>query len=190
MLRANEKCRAAGGNSVWIVGFVFLSLFDQNGGMRECERQTHERKTVCGWVRMFAWVRARACRCLGVCWAFYVHCMVPCPCQASHTDQTLSLNGSAGWRGQGREAKKKKKNDWSPLSWQLCLNVPWFYTRCVPWACTGFNTQRFIPQILSLPQSVSSFSKVHPSSSMHTRENKWHSRAWAARRAQFYLQTT
>lgn len=47
--------------------------------------------------------------CLGVCIAFHVHCVVPCPCQAPHTDQTLSLSGSAGCRDRAGKLHIKKR---------------------------------------------------------------------------------
>lgn len=84
ILRAEKECGVGGSCGVRIVSFCVSSpFFGQNGAyMREC---------------------------LGVCIAFHVHCVVPCPCQAPHTDQTLSLSGSAGCRDRAGKLHIKKR---------------------------------------------------------------------------------
>lgn len=123
---------------------------------------------------MGAYVCVNKCVCVPV-----PECLLSLSCSLHGT---LFMSGFTYWSNSelewlswlertGQESCTKTK-DWSPLSWPLCFNVLWFCTRCVPSACTGFNSQHFIPQMPSLSQFVSSSSKVHSSTCMHTQKKK------------------
>lgn len=104
ILRAEKECGVGGSCGVRIVSFCVSSpFFGQNGAYM---RDRHKRTSAL-W--MSACVRERQRECLGVCIAFHVHCVVPCPCQAPHTDQTLSLSGSAGCRDRAGKLHIKKR---------------------------------------------------------------------------------
>lgn len=132
ILRAEKECGVGGSCGVRIVSFCVSSpFFGQNGAyMREC---------------------------LGVCIAFHVHCVVPCPCQAPHTDQTLSLSGSAGCRDRAGKLHKKKTGH---RFYCFCALMSFFFCcRCKPWPCGGFGIQHFICHMPFLPHIVLSSSK-------------------------------
>lgn len=104
ILRAEKECAVGGSRGVRIVSFCVSSPFFWSKWSNKYMRDRHKRTSAL-WMSACVWER----ECLGVCVAFHVHCVVPCPCQAPHTDQTLSLSGSAGCRDRAGKAAHKKR---------------------------------------------------------------------------------